>query len=353
MQIKPFLIEQVKNHPSMQPQDVMKLCYQAVYGADHLLDDLDAAEAFFTDEFSITEQSNDSIAEWISPLFGRVNFGAWKSEHLPSEWLFRMFIMTAKKRNSSDTDFIMALDEVQRLTEKSVFPFSLDAWEAFLADYNSESSPHPVHHSEQYREAEHPAYRVIDGRLIRLIPILKRIAALPGSELARCIVIDGRAGSGKTTIAGQLETILNAGVVHMDDFYLPRNLRTPKRYAEPGGNVYYERFSTEVLPFLENREAFEYRIFDCETMNYSDFREVRESNWRIVEGSYSQHPFFGHYGTLRVFIDISPEEQIQRIELRDGAANASVFTKKWIPLEELYFNTFNIAEQSDMVITND
>ena len=31
------LREQLRRHPSMQPQDVIKLCYQAARGAEHLI----------------------------------------------------------------------------------------------------------------------------------------------------------------------------------------------------------------------------------------------------------------------------------------------------------------------------
>ena len=42
----------------------------------------------------------------------------------------------------------------------------------------------------------------------------------------------------------------------MDDFFLPPALRTPERRSEPGGNVHYERFLTEVLPNLRSEDLF-------------------------------------------------------------------------------------------------
>lgn len=43
------------------------------------------------------------------------------------------------------------------------------------------------------------------------------------------------------------------------------------------------------------------------------------------------------YYDLKVFLTIDPVEQIQRIEKRNGSEKAVEFQKKWIPLEELYF----------------
>ena len=39
------LRRQLQAHPSMLPQDVVKLCYQAACGAEHMLEDFAAAEA--------------------------------------------------------------------------------------------------------------------------------------------------------------------------------------------------------------------------------------------------------------------------------------------------------------------
>ena len=47
---KQYLIQQAALHPAMEPQDVYKLLFQAVYGAEHLLQDRDAAFAYFQKE---------------------------------------------------------------------------------------------------------------------------------------------------------------------------------------------------------------------------------------------------------------------------------------------------------------
>ena len=136
----------------------------------------------------------------------------------------------------------------------------------------------------------------------------------------------------------------------MDDFFLPPPLRTAERYDEPGGNVHYERFAAEVLPKLRKPEPFKYRIFDCSTMEYGDWREVKNSPWRIVEGAYSHHPRFGNYASLKVFFDIAPGEQMRRIRRRNGDARAEVFAKRWIPLEEKYLSAFDIKSEAHLVL---
>ena len=74
------------------------------------------------------------------------------------------------------------------------------------------------------------------------------------------IAIDGRCGSGKTTLANKLKAYFDCHIFHMDDFYLQEYQRTQERYNEPGGNVDRERFKKEVLePLKEHQDV----LSDC------------------------------------------------------------------------------------------
>ena len=136
----------------------------------------------------------------------------------------------------------------------------------------------------------------------------------------------------------------------MDDFFLPQELRSAARFQEPGGNVHYERFRDEVLPYINTDKAFAYRIFDCACMDFQGEAMVEAGKWRIVEGSYSLHPKFGAYADVTVFCDVEPAEQMDRIEKRNGTRMAEMFRTRWIPLEEAYFEAYPIKENADCVM---
>ena len=174
-------------------------------------------------------------------------------------------------------------------------------------------------------------------------------AKLPEKSVS-VIAVDGRAASGKTTLARQLALILETTPVHMDDFFLPQELRTPARLAEAGGNVHYERFKIEVLPKLKHNAAFAYQRFDCSKMQPGEMRHISASRWRIVEGAYCLHPTFGDYADLKVFFDIAPETQLRRIRKRNGVRMAENFAKRWIPMEEKYIKTFNIKGKANIIL---
>ena len=111
----------------------------------------------------------------------------------------------------------------------------------------------------------------------------------------------------------------------------------------------YERFQAEVLNQLENKDGFSYQLFSCATFSLSDFVAVSWNRLNIVEGSYSQNPYFGDIYDLRLFCRIGTEEQLQRILRRNGPEKLQMFRERWIPMENKYFEAFEIEKKS-MVI---
>ena len=163
------------------------------------------------------------------------------------------------------------------------------------------------------------------------------------------IAIDGGAASGKTTLAKILSEKYGAPIIHMDDFFLRPEQRTPERFAEAGGNFDRERFLSEVIPHIRKSEAFSYQIFDCSRMALGAYREIPNAPLTIIEGSYSHHPAFSEVFDLRVFLSVTEEERKNRILARNGAKNEMFFTR-WIPLENRYFEAFAIREKADIII---
>lgn len=165
------------------------------------------------------------------------------------------------------------------------------------------------------------------------------------------IAIDGMAGSGKTTLSGLLAQRLDAPIIHMDDFFLPQGFRTPDRLRTPGGNVYYERFREEVSPYLRCGEPFAYRIFDAHAHRFTGTRLVEAKPYIIVEGSYSNHPEIGDVYDLRVFCKVSATEQMRRVRER-SPERADMYRAMWIPMENSYFEAYDIEGKCDIVVTS-
>ena len=334
-------IEQMQRYPESEIQDLVKLAYQAACGPAHGVVDKERAWKYFSREFArVGTEDNIPLFEVISSDFCRVNLGAWKKAGLPEKWLFNMFCASAENLQDSQSVFDNYINCLGKLLGKRK-----EELDKFMKQYRGGAVHHSAHYCLKYR----PSYRLVNIRFITAFPILFAAAKMPEKSVS-VITVDGKTASGKTTLARQLSSILEAEVIHMDDFFLPLELRTPSRLAEPGGNVHYERFKTEVLPELKQKKSFSYRRFDCSKMRPGEMRNIAISRWRIVEGAYSLHPEFGDYADLKVFFDISPAEQMKRIRKRNGEQKAQIFAKRWIPMEEKYLRTFNIKAKVDIVI---
>ena len=163
------------------------------------------------------------------------------------------------------------------------------------------------------------------------------------------IAIDGRCASGKTTLAGKLQETLSCNVIHTDDFFLRPEQRTDARYGEPGGNMDRERFLAEVLQPLQTGIPFSYRPFDCHKMVLGEAIAVMPNAVTIIEVTYSCHPALWDFYDLRLFLTITPEEQLKRLARRN-AENFTMFCEKWIPLEEQYFAVYKVEEKCEFAL---
>lgn len=178
------------------------------------------------------------------------------------------------------------------------------------------------------------------------------IDSLICNENRSIIAIDGRAAAGKSTLAQLLHDRYQAAVIHMDDFYLPLELRTPERYQQPGGNVHYERFVKEVAEPLKRGGSFAYQRFDCSKMALDTWIEVPDVPLIVIEGAYCLHPKLNIDYTLKIFMDVEPAIQQERIRLRNGEERLEQFLTRWIPYEERYFEEYQIKEQCDLLLNN-
>ncbi len=171
------------------------------------------------------------------------------------------------------------------------------------------------------------------------------------TEKGRVIVaVDGRCAAGKTTFAAALCQKWRCPVFHLDDFFLRPEQRTPARMQLPDGNVDHERFLKEVLQPLRVGDTVSYRPYDCTTHSLLPAVTVPDCRVAIVEGSYACCPALWDYYDLRLFLDVTPSVQKERLLARN-AQKWPDFESKWIPLEERYHRVFSVKERCDLVFT--
>ena len=156
---KVILITHANRYPLMQPQDAVKLLYQNEFGGGRLIRDEEACLNYLRREYTDLEKDPSApLYEEIGNGIVRVNLAAVKPEDL--EQLGRDFIRSAAKHKGTLDSFLNKLEVLRMLTTEGVFAFDLDALNTYLSEYKAAGYP-AVSHSEQYRQAYKPAYRII------------------------------------------------------------------------------------------------------------------------------------------------------------------------------------------------
>ena len=115
---------------------------------------------------------------------------------------------------------------------------------------------------------------------------------------------------------------------------------------------YYERFLAEVLEPLRAGKDCSYRPYDCKQQKLAEPVAVRQRKLIVVEGSYSCHPTLWEQYDLHVFLTVNPQEQLRRIERRNGPQGLEMFRQRWIPLEERYFSACRVEERCELRLSS-
>lgn len=329
---------------------MVKLIYQSEFAGGHLIADSDQSERRVAEERRTAKAfgAPPFAFEAIGGGLYRLHLNAKGTSCFSDATINRFFINTAAAVHGDAVRFEQKLAVWLQCCREGLLPF--DAFDAasYIARLKDAGYP-PVSHSEAYREAYHPAYRVVSARYRNFAEVFRRIDGRKESVCPLVIAIDGGSASGKTTLAALIADVSDATVFHMDHFFLPPERKTPQRLSEPGGNVDYERFEWEVMAGLRNGGDIAYRVYDCKTGTLGLPVNVHLAPVNIVEGAYSMHPVLAGGYDFTIFLDIDTTEQSRRILRRNGEAMHHRFMAEWIPLENRYFNALDIKRQCDIV----
>ena len=336
----------------MEPVDAVKLVYQHVMGGGHLIQGEEKSLGRLQAELKQAGRGDAPLMEPLGNGLARMHLAALAQAGLSPRTANRLFVLSANEVQGSVEALEGALQTLQAACAEGIFRFDAAQLNAYLDGYIRAGYPAPSH-SEGYRQTYHPAYRVVQASYLRAAPLLAAIDRHLAIQGCARVAIDGRSASGKSTLGGMLARIYDANLFHMDDYFLRPEQRTPQRYAEPGGNVDRERFAEEILAGLDSGQAFSYRPFDCATGRLAPPVPVGPRAVNVVEGSYSLHPALRGGYDVKVFLDIDPATQSERILARNGARMHRRFIEQWIPLEEAYFASMDIRAACDLIFTAD
>ena len=159
--LRSILLCHAARYPLMQPTDAVKLIYQNEFGGGHLIRDEKTCLAYLHQEYSRTPQLPTAIfAESVGNGIFRVYLNALDANDYSVDALGADFLRSSKKQQGTLESFLRKLELLQQMARESILPFSSECLDAYLKTYAEAGYP-AVSHSDPYRAAYAPAYRIL------------------------------------------------------------------------------------------------------------------------------------------------------------------------------------------------
>jgi hypothetical protein len=155
--------DHLTRYPMMQVQDVYKMLYQGEFGVKHIIDNPETARQYLDIELEqVIADASEPLWEVIAPdsSIVRVNLRPFKANHLDPDNLWEAMLKTAETVTGDSTRLVDYWQQVMLAVEEGILPFPGQEAYMFLQTMQEHGLP-AVHHSETYRAAYLPAYRVI------------------------------------------------------------------------------------------------------------------------------------------------------------------------------------------------
>lgn len=158
-QLSVVLLDHARRYPAMEPTDAVKLIYQNEFGGGHMILDTESCLSYLRREYAVTPHDfAQALIEEIGNGVIRVHLAALPQERV--EELGQAFIRSSELQQGSKELFLRKLSLLRRLCAAGQMPFNLKTLDAYLAQYEQAGFP-AVSHSEAYRHAYRPAYRIV------------------------------------------------------------------------------------------------------------------------------------------------------------------------------------------------
>jgi len=167
----------------------------------------------------------------------------------------------------------------------------------------------------------------------------KEIEKIEPKHRSLIVAIDGYGGSGKSTLAQKIGSLLNATVVHTDDF---------AKLNTPGWD--YARLIEQILEPILSGESGRYQRYDWDTESLAEWHDVPADIPLIIEGVSSMRDELGEYWDFGIFVECPYDIRLKRGVERDGESMRSQWTDIWIPEEDKYYQSQRPDLKADFII---
>lgn len=169
MMIETEILNYCLANPGLEIDDLFKYLHQSCFGCEHLVTDGDYALRRIREEAKNAEEDNLPPLERLCGDFCRVHLTALSGEDGP-EALCRAFLLSAGCRPAGQPRLEQCLEASLALAREEKIPFDPAVLAAAIDEWRGKGFP-ALHHSDSFRDAHHPAYRVVHTRYLPELPL--------------------------------------------------------------------------------------------------------------------------------------------------------------------------------------
>ncbi len=155
----------------------------------------------------------------------------------------------------------------------------------------------------------------------------------------RVVLVDGPAGSGKTTLGNRLGAALSAQVLHADDMY----------EGWDGLPVLRDVLVSLILEPLSRGDKAGFERWDWAASARVDRIEVPTADHLVIEGVGVAQRAARTYASLVIYVDAPWPERLARGVARDGEAMRAQW-EVWQYAEEEFLNAEDTLQAADVVV---
>lgn len=163
LQIEEIILDELKVHPKLEPVDIYKLLYQAMYGPSHIVRDLGQLSMSISSELWQSEQPYYPFYQDIGPVYTRISLSVLKVDSDVKErqtiidYLSRWIIASCEEE-PDDIELLRHSWNLSLPMMKRLMPAESEAW-----DKVTEMVSHGriTSHSAAFHHYYSPHYRLV------------------------------------------------------------------------------------------------------------------------------------------------------------------------------------------------
>lgn len=330
-----------KKRPVSGVQDFIKYLYQKRFGPAHFINvDYDVIHDFFMKEIQNLNPVayHEDLYDYAGDVFARVNLRPYQALGFDLRALFERFIASSEAQANheifyADLNILYSYLLGKKFAKEQIDEkYSLAKKPGFMS----------FHHSEQYRNAYLPAYRLIKREFIskdiRYAQFINYLSSF-SPEKPAIIAVEGRNENMITEFCAKAAEDLPITVISCDHF---RDVDNENEFG-----INSERLKAEALSKLKPGKNLLYRKYNRRNREYSQVKIEKTKQLVLVEGIFSANPkLAGRYDAV-IYIDDGKGFREQKSMI---SPDEREYRELWLSRLDKYYRKYNIMFGSDLIV---